>query len=261
MQQKNEGNKALRDFILDYRKDTRLIPEKWCIFSGSMLKLFAVLVMLIDHTAAFVLPLYKPAVRTIFSIGSHEISLCKIMNYIGRLAFPIFVFLLVEGFCHTKNRKKYAKNLFIFALISEIPWNLIHSGTLIFPKQNVFFTLLLGCLGMWAIEAYQENKLRQLLSLLGLLTASVILKADYGIVGFGYVLLIYILREQKILQTILGACFLPSRWIAGLAFISINLYNGRRGFVQGSIVKYAFYAFYPLHFICLYFIRLKLFGI
>lgn len=222
--------------------------------------------MLIDHIAAFVLYLYEPATQPILLVGSHELSLYKIMRYIGRTAFPIFVFLLVEGFCHTHNKKKYGRNLLIFAIISEIPWNLLHSGTCFYDKQNVFFTLLLGYMGMVVIEMYQDTtiilcKIKQTAILFVLLLLSMLLKADYGIVGFGYVLLIYMLRDNHILQTILGICFLPSKWIGGAAFIPINLYNGKRGFIKGNIAKYLFYGFYPLHLICLYIIRKIIFGV
>ena len=247
-------------------KDARVIPEKYCFLSGSLLKLLAVIVMLIDHTAAFILYLYKPATQPILLLGSHELSLYKIMRYIGRTAFPIFVFLLVEGFCHTHNKKKYGRNLLIFAIISEIPWNLLHSGTYFYDKQNVFFTLLLGYIGMVVIEKYQDTtivlyKIKQTAILLILLLLSILLKADYGLVGFGYVLLIYVLRDKGILQTVLGICFLPSKWIGGAAFIPINFYNGKRGFIKGSIAKYFFYGFYPLHLICLYIIRRMIFGV
>lgn len=247
-------------------ENTRLIPEKYCFLSGSLLKLLAVIVMLIDHTAAFILYLYDPATQPILLVGSHELSLYNIMRYIGRTAFPIFVFLLVEGFCHTHNKKKYGRNLLIFAIISEIPWNLLHSGTFFYDRQNVFFTLLLGYIGMVVIEMYQDTKIvlckiKLLVILLALMVLSILLKADYGIVGFGYVLLIYMLRDNRILQAILGICFLPSKWIGGAAFIPINLYNGKRGFIKGNIVKYLFYGFYPLHLICLYIIRKIIFGV
>lgn len=247
-------------------EDTRIIPEKYCFLSGSSLKLLAVIVMLIDHTAAFILYLYKPATQPILLLGSHELSLYRIMRYIGRTAFPIFAFLLVEGFCHTRNKKKYGRNLLIFAIISEIPWNLLHSGTYFYNKQNVFFTLLLGYIGMAVIERYQDTKLvlckiKQTAILLILLLLSILLKADYGIVGFGYVLLIYVLRYNRIFQAILGICFLPSKWIGGMAFIPINLYNGKRGFIKGNISKYLFYGFYPLHLMCLYIIRRIIFGV
>ena len=166
------------------------------------------------------------------------------MRLVGRLAFPIFAFLIVEGFLRTRSRVRYGRNLLIFALLSELPWNLIHSGTWHYPSQNVFFTLLLGYLGLCALEYFKDDSRRLLASLLGLLVASVLMRADYGCSGYGFILLLYVLREKRILQAIIGSCVLGSRWIAGLAFIPINMYNGERGFVKGPVAKYLFYLLY-----------------
>lgn len=133
---------------------TPVIAKKYKILSGSMLKLIAVLAMLTDHVAAFVLAYYKPALTPFISIGSHELSLYRLMRIAGRIAFPIFCFLLVEGFLHTSDRRRYGRNLLIFAFISEVPWNLLHSGSLFYSGQNVFFTLFIGYLGLCVIEKY-----------------------------------------------------------------------------------------------------------
>ena len=226
------------------------------ILSGSALKLLAVACMLIDHLAAFywyIDPWYHEA---LFHIGHKAVTPYFVLRAIGRIAFPIFAFLIVEGFLHTRSRRRYGINLAVFALISEIPWNLVHTGTWLYPGQNVFFTLLLGYVGLCAIEKFAGNKGGYLLgSLLGLLVVSIFLRADYGCSGYGFILLLYALRENKILQAVIGSCVLGSRWIAGLAFIPINMYNGKRGFVKGPVLKYAFYLFYPLHLLVLYFLK------
>ena len=225
------------------------------ILSGSWLKLIAVVCMLIDHLAAFYL--FKlPVMHTeLFMLGHHAVTPLLMMRLVGRLAFPIFAFLIVEGFLHTRSRVRYGRNLLIFALLSELPWNLIHSGTWHYPSQNVFFTLLLGYLGLCALEYFKYDSRRLLASLLGLLVASVLMRADYGCSGYGFILLLYVLRENRILQAIIGSCVLGSRWIAGLAFIPINMYNGERGFVKGPVAKYLFYLFYPLHLLVIYLLR------
>ena len=225
------------------------------ILSGSWLKLIAVVCMLIDHLAAFYL--FKlPVMHTeLFMLGHHAVTPLLMMRFVGRLAFPIFAFLIVEGFLHTRSRVRYGRNLLIFALLSELPWNLIHSGTWHYPSQNVFFTLLLGYLGLCALEYFKDDSRRLLASLLGLLVASVLMRADYGCSGYGFILLLYVLRENRILQAIIGSCVLGSRWIAGLAFIPINMYNGERGFVKGPVAKYLFYLFYPLHLLVIYLLR------
>lgn len=232
----------------------------WKCLSGSGLKLLAVLSMLTDHLAAFYL-YNMPAMQDAwFSIGHRAITPYLLMRLVGRVAFPIFAFLLVEGFVHTHDRRRYGTNLFVFALLSEIPWNLVHSGTWSFPSQNVFFTLLLGYLGLCALEHFEGVPKKQTLSLLGLLVVSVLLRADYGCSGYGFILLLYVLRQQKLLQAVIGSCMLGSRWQAGLAFIPISMYNGERGFVKGTFAKYAFYIFYPLHLLVIYCLRAGLFS-
>jgi len=125
--------------------------------SGSVLKILACVIMLLDHTAAYI-PEEIPGIYDIlFCIGSKEITLRYLMRAIGRTGFPIFAFLITEGFVHTRNRRRYAVNLFIFALISEIPFNLVGGGEFFYRRQNVFFTLLLGYLGVWCSERFKES--------------------------------------------------------------------------------------------------------
>ena len=88
--------------------------------------------------------------------------------------------------------------------------------------------------------------------LLSLLALSVVFRADYGCAGFGFILMLYLLRETPLYRAVVGTCFFSGGWIAGLAFIPIGMYNGKRGFIQGKALKYAFYAFYPLHLFILY---------
>lgn len=76
-----------------------------------------------------------------------------------------------------------------------------------------------------------------------------------AMLGYGFILMLYVLRELRPVQAVVGACMLPSRWIAGLAFIPINLYNGRRGFIRGQVGKYLFYSFYPLHLLVIWLLQ------
>ena len=222
--------------------------------SGSILKLIACLAMLIDHIAAFLPGDFMDMKETLFMIGNKAISLRMLMHYIGRIAFPLFAFLITEGFTYTHNRKKYGINLLIFALISEIPWNLAHTGDLFYARQNVFFTLLLGYLGLCALEYYKNDYKKAIITLACLLGVSLILRADYTCFGFGFIILLYLLKDRR-MMAILGCCMLPSRWIGGLAFIPILMYNGKRGFAKAKWTKYAFYIFYPLHLLVLYLVR------
>ena len=222
--------------------------------SGSILKLIACLAMLIDHMAAFLPGDFMDMQETLFTIGDKTITLRLIMHYIGRMAFPLFAFLITEGFTHTHDRKKYGINLFLFALISEIPWNLAHTGELFYGRQNVFFTLLLGYIGLCALDHYKNDYKKITIALASLLGVSLLLRADYTCFGFGFIILLHLLKDRR-MMAIIGCCMLPSRWIGGLAFIPILMYNGERGFAKAKWTKYAFYIFYPLHLLILYLVR------
>lgn len=244
---------------------------KWRVLSGSGLKVLAMVTMLIDHTAAFILRHYETFITPLYTIGHQQISWYWLMRSIGRLAFPLFCFLIVEGFLHTHDRRKYGRNLLLFALISEIPFNLTHGGHLYDSSQNVFFTLFLGFLALWAVSRWEEDRgqasntqflnalnVKLAIRLSVLLLIGFLIHADYSKCGISFILLLYVLRQNRILQAAIGCTMLPSRWMAGLAFIPINLYNGQRGFIQGPTLKYMFYAFYPFHLMVIYFIMLKL---
>ena len=233
------------------------IPKKYKILSGSVLKCIALFTMIVDHVG---LHLLRNSGIVLLYTSAGPLELFTLMRKVGRLAFPIYCFLLVEGFLHTHDRRKYGLNLLAFALISEIPWNLEHTGALYCPSQNVFFTLFLGYAGMCCIEELKERPLEQLISLIALVLVAMNLKADYGIGGFAFILVMYLLREQKILQAIVGTCIESGGWAAGLAFIPINLYNGQRGFIQGKAMKYLFYAAYPVDIMIIYLIKRKFVG-
>ena len=139
-------------------------------FNGSTIKLIAIIAMLIDHIAATILE--RMIMRAGYFLAtisadslSQWISEHKLlyfsymtMRLIGRFGFPIFCFLLVEGFQHTRNRIKYALRLFLFALISEIPFDFAFRGEWFYTGyQNVFFTLFLGLLAMCAFSWLKDH--------------------------------------------------------------------------------------------------------
>ena len=223
--------------------------------TGSTLKLLAVLSMLVDHVGMFIFRNNEVFLQLLCTIGSREITPYFLMRAFGRLAFPVFAFLVVEGFIHTRSRFKYGRNLLLFALISELPWNLIHSNTWHYPAQNVFFTLFLGYMGLCCLSYWKEESVKKVVGLLFLLAISFKFRSDYGFRGFAFILMLYALRDSLLLKSVIGCCMLPGAWMPGLAFIPIALYNGQRGFIQGSFGKYCFYAFYPLHLLILYFYR------
>lgn len=127
---------------------------------GSTLKLIAIITMLIDHTAAVILERWLTAER-LGGLHTNEqfwYNTYLIMRFTGRLAFPLFCFLLVEGFQHTRNVGKYAVRLAVFALISEIPFDLaLHGTAFYFHYQNVFFTLLIALLVLFGFRMVKEK--------------------------------------------------------------------------------------------------------
>ncbi|MCD8395924.1 MAG: conjugal transfer protein TraX [Lachnospiraceae bacterium] len=226
--------------------------------SGSTLKLIAIITMFIDHTGATVIrslsSLSASASNT--ALRSAWIRGYNLSRDIGRLAFPIFCFLLVEGFVHTRNPRKYAGRLFVFALISEIPFDIALKGSWFYPdKQNVYFTLLIGLLVLMGIRWITDDGKRPiLLSVLPIaLGMFVALKidTDYNYKGVFLIAVLYLTRQVRLYQCIGGAAAIAWELPAPLAFIPIWFYNGKRGIS----LKYFFYWFYPVHLMLLYVIN------
>lgn len=229
--------------------------EKIRFLSGSWLKLIAVVSMLVDH-CAHILWTGEPAFREpLFILAGTEFTGYFILRKIGRIAFPIFCFLLAEGYQHTRDRRKYGRDLLIFALLSELPFNLMSGGTLWYPeKQNVFVTLLLGYAFAYVYDL-DWDELRKIIAFLILSLIAVLAKADYGLPGALLVLLLYALRRRPALRMILAYPLLSGGIAAFAAFVPIGLYNGQRGFIRAKWMKYAFYLFYPVHILALWMVK------
>ena len=148
-------------------------PEKKKGVTGTTLKIIAIVAMLIDHTAAILLEHYITSVTPTAFISveaqkawfreNPSVAIMEIvyivMRLIGRFGFPLFAFLIVEGFRHTRSVKKYALNLGVFALLSELPFNLGFASKLFYVNyQNVFFTLLFGLLCITCMHYFDETK-------------------------------------------------------------------------------------------------------
>ena len=242
--------------------DTNKTPislSKLRIFSGSSLKIIAIITMLIDHIGAVVIfHGYVSPNAPIFAGSAYEDvhNVYLALRFIGRIAFPIFCFLLVQGFIHTSNKRNYAIRLFLFALISEIPFDIaIYDTLLSFSSQNVFFTLLIGFLVIWLIDKWQDKiYLHAIFIGLGMALAY-FLATDYSYWGVALISAFYYFRTWPVLQTIGGSLLLLWEAPAIIAFVPINMYNGKRGLSM----KYFFYIFYPAHLILLALIRYLLF--
>lgn len=132
------------------------MENRWKTFLDSdVLKMIAVVTMLIDHIGAVI-------IWNLFSVVTAENyavleQVYHIFRNIGRTAFPIFAFLLVEGFFHTHSRKKYFGRLALFAVLSEIPFDMAFHGMPSYGEdQNVFWTFCIGFLVIWGLERLYE---------------------------------------------------------------------------------------------------------
>lgn len=222
-------------------------------FSGAAIKWMAIGIMAIDHLGAVILEAYVlnawggSLLGNRFAANWNEIyQFDMILRGIGRLAFPMFCFLLVEGFVHTRNVTRYASWLGIFALLSEVPFDFgLHITPWYWQHQNVYFTLLLGLLTLYVIKRFQGKPLIQIAAtFVGMFWAEV-LHVDYG--GFGVLLIVtlYVLRPWRLLQCIAGAALCAWEHTAVLAYVLLFFYNGERG----RQPKWFFYWFYPVHLI------------
>ena len=193
------------------------------------------------------------------------------MRCMGRIAFPVFCFTLVEGFFHSSNRNRYLTRLLLFAILSEVPfdlalkgtfWNIIHHPSIYtvmdWSSQNVFFTLSLGFVAMMILDQCQDDKPRILITVIVFSLAGEILQCDYGSTGIVTILLFYFVRKYGQLPLI-GA-YLPlmllglrsrSQPACILSFPLLQSYNGEKG--RGS--RYFFYIAYPVHLTLLLFLR------
>lgn len=245
-------------------------PPKRTGLSGSTLKMLAMVTMLIDHIAAgFIERGLIPALAGEYGMNSDIVNtwsvIDSVMRCVGRIAFPIFCFLLVEGYFHTKNIKKYLGRLLVFALVSEIPFNLaFYNSVWANAHQNVDFTLFLGLLALWLCDKVRQAKRGQrMLSILVLVATGILallLRTDYDFVGVLLIFVFYVLHDNELIRDIAGAITLLGAGtieIAGYAaFIPMHFYNGERGWR----LKYIFYLFYPVHLLLIALVRIAVFG-
>ena len=232
--------------------------------TAAVLHIIAMTLMLMDHLWATLLP-------------AREWLTCA-----GRVAFPIFAFMAVEGYFHTRSFKKYILRMLLFAVLSEIPFDLMYGGTWFYPvHQNVLWTFLLGLLGVWLMEQVRKKGktwmytswcafwlCRQVLVL------GTLCMVDYYGVGVLTVFVFYFLHGRKwwcflgqlaalywLNVELLGGLMYPvqlfgmefelcQQGLALLALIPIWLYRGRQGY-HSKPFQYLCYAFYPVHILLL----------
>ncbi len=201
--------------------------------SAYYLKWIAVILMIIDHIGFFLFPQYR------------------ILRIIGRLSFPIFAFLIANGYKYTRDKKKYFLRLFVFANIIQLP------SIFMSLPVNVFYTLSLGLLCIMIFDS-QQGDLFKLVQLAGILVLANFIGCDYGAYGVIMILFIFICKERYLFMSlgilVLSVLFYykPYSWfniqyLASLSPFIIMLYNQK----PGRKMKYFFYLFYPIHMVIL----------
>jgi len=242
--------------------------------SALMLRLIACVAMLLDHIG--------------FVCGS------EVLRTVGRIAFPIFVYLIYNGYRHTSSPAKYALRLGIFALISQIPFSLFCHYASYFQKGNVFVTLLLALLCVWSADVLVRNRVTKWFCLLPAIVVFAlyffgVIHSDYGAKGILMALVFWLLDGKevwkRVFTCVLVLCAVYHSQILGcalnlvrgngfvfsltswektqvwslLALPLIFAYNGQEGRMPGGkvgakIAQYGFYSFYPVHMLILWFI-------
>ena len=194
------------------------------------LKVIALLAMLCDHLGHALFP---------------ELIILRI---IGRISFPIFAYVLVEGFYYTRDVNKYMLRLGVIALLSEIPFDLMASQKILeFGHQNVFFTLFLGILMLYLMSRMVNPLLQFAYAGIAMMAAE-FLKTDYRYFGILIILWFYYWRSNKWVKYLGVAAIMLlfkgwTGYFTALALVPIALHNGKRG----PNLKWIFYIFYPAH--------------
>ena len=227
--------------------------EKLRILDGTSLKLIAMISMVFDH------------------VGDMFFPGALWMRMIGRLAMPLFSFCIAEGYAHTKNKQRYLMRMGVFALVSEIPFDLAFEGRVGLGHQNIMLSFSLAILALMLFDRIRgEGKehaagktLLGILCVCAVAVLALVLRADYTLFAVLAVFLFYVLRNRHpLLRCGVGVSFLAlTRTVGyyratGLSLIPLLLYNGKRG--RG--LKWLFYAFYPGHLLLLYLLKTALGG-
>ena len=219
------------------------------------LKLIACITMLIDHFGHAIVP-YLPIPNMV-----NVYYLCRI---IGRLAFPIYCFLLVEGMHHTRNPRKYILRLGIGILLAELPFDILFEGGFTWAYQSVMVTLTLGAIMLLCMQRIEKKGVKLLLVIPFAVLAE-LAKCDYG--GWGIVMIaVFGLFDGAGLQTLglllVNGCMESARvpilgipvsvqLFAVLAMVPIALYSGRK-LSRSRALQWGFYLFYPVHLLLLW---------
>lgn len=222
--------------------------------SSFVLRLIALVCMCVDHAGLALFP----------SAGA--------FRCVGRLAFPLYCFLLAQGFAHTRDIRAYARRLLLLACVSEVPFDLLIFGRVSSAmEQNVVFSLLLGLMALYAAKALAKRPLPCALAILALMLLAMAAQVSFGWLGialclaYGYAgddkkrqalftVLLTLLYSFTLLLSGVARAWVTVSLCAALSVLPILLYNGRPG-PRGKALTFCFYAAYPLHLCALLVIR------
>ena len=239
MERKRREESAIKDRIKEKQNEKSEGMERAVLtrlhLSASALKYLALLAMTADHIAVICRPV--PGFRTF-----------------GDLAFPLFAFLLVEGFFHTRDRRCYGRRLLLAAVVSEIPYDLAIRGKIWdFSSQNAMITMCICLVMLKCLDLFKETSgftggMLKVLILIAAIVWVSIFRAEYGLCMVLLVFVFYVFESKNVLKTVLG-CIISLMYVTGpIAFYGIWCYTGER---KDRINKYVYYAFYPLHLLVL----------
>ncbi|WMJ83272.1 TraX family protein [Oscillospiraceae bacterium LTW-04] len=228
-------------------------------FSGTALQVMAVLSMTGDHIGAVMMRDGQIAWATVL----RDMPALFALRAIGRAAFPIFAFLLAQGMVHTRSRKRFILRLAVFALLSELPFDLAFYGVGFYPHhQNIFFTLCLGAVCIALLD--YGGRAFGVFAAMGMALIAQLLYTDYAALGVLTVLMFWLLAQKGRLGVVVvlllfaGSFLIYDQWVNLFCLLSLPLllcYNGTRGGPAGlvgkSIRKWGFYFYYPLHLLVL----------
>lgn len=232
----------------------RIQTKPHIALSGNQLKLLALVSMTCDH------------------IGLQLFPQSDILRIIGRLAFPIFAYMIAEGCHYTRNRAKYLLTMAGMALLCQAVYFLA-MGSLF---QCVLVTFCLSISLIYLLDQAQTRpgilpRLAFVLAILAAVFLAAVLPGllprtdygiDYGLMGIFLPLLAYLgkTKKEKCLLTAAGLVLLSfqqggRQWYSLLVLPLLALYSGRRGKWK---LKNLFYIYYPAHLAAIYLLSLVL---
>ncbi|CEQ19971.1 F pilin acetylation protein [[Clostridium] sordellii] len=222
------------------------------LFSNFTLKIMAIIFMAMDHIYTYMNVALNNQVPIWF-------------GYLGKLAAPIFFYLIVEGFYHTRSKNKYMQRIFSMGILMIIV-------DLLFKIHNNIFLSLGFAIAMLSMieqaKLSQKGSKKRIINIILAISFGVLgLFTEASLYGVGMVLIFYFLREKKVAMTLayivfslagiigfIGPNFIEAaflwdyQWMMVFAIIPILMYNGKLG-ISNKFIKWMFYWFYPIHLI------------